>query len=184
VDVTPQMQKALQEIVDHHEIRKLLSVYCHGCDRGDQHRMAGVYLEEAWDDHGTYKGSGKGFAKQVMSNLASQRQKLVHLLGQSLIDVNGDEAGAETYFLASNVKADKDGHDVVHLLSGRYVDTLRRENGQWKIAKRICVREWSMSIDKEEDWLEHSNFVDSRMSGEDPSYAVLGLTHPGLPVRS
>jgi SnoaL-like domain len=184
VDLTPQMQKTLQEIIDHHEIRKLLNVYSHGCDRGDTHRMASVYLEDAWDDHGTYKGFGKGFVKQVMGNLAGEKQKLVHLLGQSLIEVRGDEAGAETYFMASNGKTNEGGREVVHLLSGRYVDTLRRENGAWKIAKRICVRDWSMSLDVEKDWLENSNFVEGRMSGQDPSYEVLGLEHPGLPAGS
>ena len=67
----------------------------------------------------------------------------------------------------------------MHLLSGRYVDTLRRENGAWKIAKRTCVRDWSMSLDSEKDWLENSNFVEGRMSGQDPSYEALGLEAPG-----
>ena len=65
------MNQTLQEIIDHHEIRKLLAVYCHGCDRGDEHRMASVYLDNGWDDHGTYKGPGKGFAKYVMNMLAT-----------------------------------------------------------------------------------------------------------------
>jgi len=66
------MEPILQEIVDHHEIRKLLSVYCHGCDRGDEHRMASVYLEDAGDDHGPYKGPGKGLVKRVMDNIATK----------------------------------------------------------------------------------------------------------------
>jgi hypothetical protein len=47
-----QMNPVLQEVIDHHEIRKVMSVYCHGCDRGDEARMASVYLEQSWDDHG------------------------------------------------------------------------------------------------------------------------------------
>ncbi len=180
MDFTPQMQKTLQEMMDHHEIRKLLGVYCQGCDRGDGPRMASVYLEDSWDDHGTFKGPGKAFVKEVMHSLATEKHKLVHLLGQSVIHVDIDAAGAETYFLASDITRRQDGREVVNLLSGRYVDTLSRENGQWKVAKRICVRDWSISLDVEKDWLENGNFVAGQMSGQDPIYAIFGLKHPGL----
>ncbi len=178
------MEPILQEIVDHHEIRKLLSVYCHGCDRGDEHRMASVYLEDAGDDHGPYKGPGKGLVKRVMDNIATKGQKLTHLLGQSSINVHGDEAGAETYFMATAVMTNPAGQEVVNLMGGRYVDTLRRTAGQWMISNRICVRDWSISLDVDKDWLANTNFVQGQTSGEDPSYAVLGLKHPGLPAGS
>jgi len=183
---TPEMNETLQELIDHHEIRKLLSVYCHGCDRGDEYRMAGVYREDAWDDHGSYKGPAREFAKFVMNAFATRRELLkgVHLLGQSLIRVIGNAAGAETYFIASSVVATEGGRKVVNLLSGRYVDNLVRENGQWRISKRVCVRDWSISLNVEKDWLENGNFVEGEMSGKDPSYAILGLEHPGLPLGS
>ena len=181
MDASLRMTEALQEVIDHHEIRKLLSVYCHGCDRGDEHRMASVYLDAALDDHGPYKGSGKGLAKRVMNNLM-QGQKLAHLLGQCLINVRGDEAGAETYFMATAVMKNQDGRDVVNLMGGRYVDTLSRDDGQWKISNRICVRDWSISLDVDKDWLENTGFVEGQKSGEDPSYTALGLQHPGLPA--
>ena len=184
MEVAPQVNQTLQEIIDHHEIRKLLSVYCHGCDRGDEHRMASVYLDDAWDDHGSYKGPGKQFVRQVMNALATGGPKLTHLLGQSLININGNEAGAETYFMASTIKTNQDGCEVANLMAGRYVDTLLRKNGQWKISKRICVRDWSISLDVEKNWIESGTFVEGQMSDQDPSYAILGLRHPGLPVAS
>jgi hypothetical protein len=178
------MNQILQEIIDHHEIRKLLAVYCHGCDRGDEQRMASVYLDDGWDDHGTYKGPGKGFAKYVMNMLATGSIKFAHSLGQSLINVKEDEAGAETYFVASGIETNPEGRKIGNLIFGRYVDTLRRTDGSWKILKRVCVRDWSISLDVEKDWLEHSNFVAGELSGDDPSYAVLGLKHPGLRAGS
>ena len=33
------MDPALQELIDYHEIRKMLMTYCHGCDRGEGPRM-------------------------------------------------------------------------------------------------------------------------------------------------
>jgi hypothetical protein len=38
------MDKRLQELLDHHDIAQTLKEYCHGCDRGDEDRMASVYL--------------------------------------------------------------------------------------------------------------------------------------------
>lgn len=172
-----QLSRTLQEMADHHEIRKVLSVYCHGCDRGDEARMSSVYIEDSWDDHGMYKGPGSGLAKRVMGNTGTHRT-VTHLLGQSLIDVRGDEAGAETYFLAVIAERDQPDGEVLTQLGGRFVDTFVRVEGEWKIKKRICVRDWSISLDVTKDHLANNNLVQGQLSGQDPSYAALGLSHP------
>jgi len=43
----------LQELLDHHEIRKHLAEYCHACDRGDEALMASCYTgPDSWHpDH-------------------------------------------------------------------------------------------------------------------------------------
>ena len=69
-------------------------------------------------------------------------------------------------------------------MGGRYVDTLRRAAGQWMISNRICVRDWSISLDVDKDGSQTPILSRARRSGEDPSYAVLGLKHPGLPAGS
>jgi hypothetical protein len=170
----------LQELLDHHEIRMLLAEYCHGCDRGDEVQMASVYCEESWDDHGRVRADGKAFSAQMTRELVDYASVCSHLLGQSLIRVQGDTAGAETYFLATVTYP---GKASVNQLGGRYVDTLERENGAWKIKKRICIRDWSMTVPVEADWLANDPFVGPSMSQNDPSYAALGLTHSGLPKR-
>jgi len=86
--------------------------------------------------------------------------------------------------MATAVMTNPAGQEVVNLMGGRYVDALRRTAGQWMISNRICVRDWSISLDVDKDWLANTNFVQGQTSGEDPSYAVLGLKHPGLPAES
>lgn len=172
-------EEKLQEVIDHHEIRKVLAIYCHGCDRGDGPRMASVYYEDSWDDHGAFKGSGPELVDRVMDNLAHRGVNSVHLLGQSLIEVKGATAGAETYFLATVLEKNDQGDEAVSLLGGRYVDTLERSHGEWKIRQRICVRDWSRTLDGVADRFKDSEFVQGKFSGADPSYGVLGLTHPG-----
>src|SRR3974390_288727 len=94
------MDPRIQEMLDHHDIKRTLAEYCHGCDRCDEPHMASVYRQESWDDHGHIKAPGPEFARLMTADILRRTQTLSHLLGQSLIKVDGDEAGAETYFLA------------------------------------------------------------------------------------
>jgi SnoaL-like domain len=168
----------LLELVDHHEIRKLIAIYAHGCDRGDGDMMASVYATPSRDAHGLFGGDGKDFTAMVMQQIVTHNITFFHTIGQSLIKVSGDAAGAETYFIASGRLTPEAAPEVVNLMGGRYVDQLVREKGQWKVKERICVRDWSISLDAKRDWLE--GFVQGQMSGDDPSYSVLGLRHSGL----
>ena len=81
------------------EIAELLARYCRGIDRLDTELIASVYHEDAYDDHGTFKGSGKEFARQVIGGL-SRYERTMHFLGTSLIEVEGNLAHGETYCVA------------------------------------------------------------------------------------
>lgn len=175
------MDPRLQELLDHHDIRQLLATYCHGCDRGDEVEMAGTYSADSWDDHGARKMDGRRFSIETVEESLRTTTVVSHLLGQSLIRVEGDRAGAETYFIATVRYPTADRGEIHNQLGGRYVDTLVREEGTWRIQRRICVREWSLSQPVERDWLAGKGFVDSRRGSADASYPVLGLRHSGNP---
>ena len=184
MDLIPQATATLQEIMDYHQIRKMLCVYCHGCDRGDGPRMRSVYGEDSWDDHGSvYRGPGLDFAEWSNKTLAKTGMRVSHILGQSQINVTGNQAGAETYFQATICGKEENGEDTLTLMGGRYVDNLIRDKGKWKINKRICVRDWSITLDVKMDSLRYQDFVQGQLSGEDPSYEALGLVHPGFPPK-
>jgi len=74
--------------------------------------------------------------------------------------------------------------ETLNLLGGRYVDALTRENGAWKIAKRLCVREWSSLQPITNDWLAGAGFIAARRDPADVSWDVLGLAHAGNPWLS
>ncbi|MCB2077691.1 MAG: nuclear transport factor 2 family protein [Novosphingobium sp.] len=170
----------LQELWDHHEIRQLLAVYCHGCDRADIPEMASVYCEDSWDDHGPNKCDGKEFSDLIIRQSLQTSRVVSHQLGQSLINVDGDTAGAETYFIASCLD-EQAGGEILNQLGGRYVDTLKREGGKWRIKKRLCVREWSISHTIAQDWLAGAGFIDTQRGPADVSWDVLGRTPSGVP---
>ena len=171
----------LQELWDHHQIRELLATYCHGCDRGDEVLMASTYCEDSWDDHGPRKMPGGRFAFETVEESLETTRVVSHLLGQSLIRVTGDEAGAETYFIATVIypARERGATETLNQLGGRYVDTLAREDERWLIRKRICVREWSISHPIERDWLAGRGFVDTARGQDDVSNAALGMTLTG-----
>jgi hypothetical protein len=174
------MDERLKAILDHHEITQTLKEYCHGCDRCDEERMASVYLEDGFDDHGNFKGPGREFAHLMTARILSTTESLFHMLGQSLIDVRGDEAGAETYFLAVSRDTREDGAPMCNQLGGRFVDKLERREGRWRIKHRIVVRDWSISMPIEADWTARAGLVDGQRSSADPSFAALGLAHGGV----
>ncbi len=175
------MHPRLQELLDHHDIRQLLAHYCHGCDRMDEVEMAATYAADSWDDHGPRKMQGRQFAIDTVAEASQSTTVVSHQLGQSLIKLDGDRAGVETYFIATLMYPPKDGVDVLNQLGGRYVDELVRENGKWLIAKRICVREWSCSQPVAGDFLAKAGFVETQRGQDDVSYAALGMAHSGNP---
>jgi hypothetical protein len=176
------MDPRLQEMLDHFEIRRTLSEYCHGLDRMDEVRVAGVYAKDSLDTHGPFNCTGQEFAVQVLQVMKGGASFAdAHLLGQSLIKVDGDTAGADTYFLSTCVRHEDAAPDSLLLLGGRYADTFVREDGRWKIKSRVCVRDWAITLPVESDWTEGMGFAQGQRSGDDPSFKVLGLTHSGVP---
>jgi len=173
------MDQRLQEMLDHYEITRTLADYCHGCDRCDEPYMTDVYLEDSWDDHGVFRAPGREFAAAMTKQICTTTNTLSHLLGQSLIKVVGDEAGAETYFLAVARTTREDGVEMCNQLGGRFVDKLQRTNGRWLIKHRCVVRDWSISMPIENDWTADQGLGDGQRSNADPSFAALGLVHAG-----
>jgi hypothetical protein len=175
------MDPRLQEMLDHYEIRRTLAEYCHACDRADEALMASVYTgADSLDDHGHIKAAGPEYAR-VMTGLVLERTEAIsHILGQSLIKVDGDSAGAETFFIAfMRLPASDRGPARMSQLIGRFVDRLERIDGIWKIRHRLCVRDTSMTTPIERDDYAAYGFVEATRDASDPGGALLGLAHRG-----
>lgn len=167
------MDPKLQALIDRAEILDVLHQYVHACDRSDQPRVVDVYHPDSFDNHGAYQGDGHTFAKVVCDGNA-ERETMSHLLGQSTIRVDGDRAGAETYFIAT-VTRFENGERHLDQMGGRYIDTLERRDGRWKIKDRVCTCEWSVTSRIEKQWHPDGQFVRGSFDRGDPSYRVLGI---------
>lgn len=172
------MDPQLQEIIDHHEIRKVLALYCHACDRGDAELMASVYAgEDSFDDHGLVQASGPEYAVRITANILERTDAVWHVLGQSMIKVDGDTAGVETFFLGFMRLKPVDGVAKLNQLAGRFVDKLERIEGRWKIKHRTCVRDTSITLRVEEDMQAGYGLKPGTRNAEDLGVALIGIAH-------
>ena len=142
---------------DKSELAELVAVLSSAVDRGDRERIVSCYAPESYDDHGTFKGSGAEFADFVCG--PRSMTQMHHLLGQSVFDVDGDEAWGETFFVFHGAAG-----EVLVSGCGRYVDYFRRIGGAWKLSYRRVVPDRSPAGD------DHSAYWSSRRDRTDPSY--------------
>jgi hypothetical protein len=132
-------QERIARLLDKEEIREALLHYTRGIDRHDVSLMARAYHADATDDHGDYIGPAAGFIEHANRVHAEGFFAHQHYVGNHTIDLDGDAARAETYFLASLRRND----GATMLCGGRYIDKLERREGKWAITHRTSMLEWA-----------------------------------------
>ena len=164
--------RVIQELLDKQAIREILERYCRGVDRLDAELIRSCYHSDAEDDHGGFKGNGWEFADYVVKALGEHALATTHMLAQSVIEIDGPVAWAETYVLANHSvkRAEGEGELWLETFAGRYVDQLERRAGDWKIRTRQVVHDWSR-VRKVEQTYPHDAFEQGgRGEHSDPSY--------------
>ena len=89
------------------------------------------------DDHGAFGGGRDAFIDWAFGYHTEHQLSHHHMVFNPTIDLAGDTAHAEVYWLffgENKVKPDT-------LAVGRYLDRLERRNGRWAIAARVCITE-------------------------------------------
>ena len=69
-------------------------------------------------------------------------QLALHVLGNMSIELHGDVAYVETYFV-SHTPGEQQGKPTHLTFGGRYLDRFERRNREWKIAHRTLVHDFS-----------------------------------------
>jgi hypothetical protein len=133
--------ETLEALLDREAIRDCLHRYCRGIDRLDEEALRSAYWPDASDRHGAYQGPAAGFIERALRNLQTAG-RMVHLLGNILIELHGDVAAAESYFLAFQEEPAAEGGARETLLCGRYVDRFEKREGDWRIAARTVTYDW------------------------------------------
>lgn len=147
------MMEQLRKLQDHEEIRQVIYQYCRALDRRDAELLAAVFHTDSSHEHAGYKGPSRDFCTFAIDFLhtivATQ-----HHAGNIIIELDGDVAFTETYWVAYHripasltdgqgaLVSHKPGVDEDLFIAGRYIDRFERRAGVWKIAHRTGVHDW------------------------------------------
>ena len=132
----------IETLLAKQEITDVVYRYARGIDRMDFELVRSCYHPDAYDDHGSFKGTVDEFI-DMAQDFMPRWTATMHFMGNVLVDeVDGDFARAETYAVAYNRREfpDKEGKDDVFGI--RYVDRFEKRNDQWLIAHRVVATEW------------------------------------------
>ena len=162
------------EIAAHIEIRQVLYRYCRGVDRGDRAMLKSVYHPDAEDDHGSWRGLGRDFADYIVDALDGADSASQHHITNVLIELDGDRAAVESYFLAFHPYRVDGQPERLAFVGGRYLDRFERRDGVWRIAKRRVVLDWTRSEVAGSAWAAEARFALGGRREQDPSADLFG----------
>lgn len=165
--------RQIDETISKQAIYELAVRYMRGLDRWDSALLHSVFHPDATVDYGFFQGKASDFVNFAMNALSTHLANH-HMIGQALIEVNGDQAAGEVYFQAFH-RLLENGKENDFVVVGRYVDRYERRNGVWKMSFRSEVNDWIRTDPAIDEW-------GSRMPGalrgsrrDDASYRVLPL---------
>lgn len=137
----PSMEARLQLLEDKEEIRTLLLDYGRTLDARDLKAYSELFAKDGeWiGGFGSVKGRAEllEFMKKNVGT-GPNRGNTYHLLTNFFIEVNGNTATTASRW--SYVIGNADKKPVLEH-SGRYEDTLVREDGRWKFQKRVVYND-------------------------------------------
>lgn len=167
------LRQEVRRLRDHEEIRQLLYRYARGIDRADGDLLRSVYAEGGTDQHGPFDGSGDEFAEVIVQG-AKKTGDLVgsHHITNILIELDGDRARAEVYFLTIHPHTDNARPEMA-VMFGRYLDLLERKDGRWGIVRRVAISDLTRNHLDGAEWAratEAGGYVGGRRGSHDRSY--------------
>ncbi len=151
------------------EIADVVLRYCRGVDRLDLALVRSCYHDGGIDHHTGFDGDADRYV-EWLRGLLPRFSGTMHMVGNQLIEVDGDVARSETYGTAHHWGEPIDDPTLNFVTGFRYVDRMERRNGEWRIAERWAVREWTRSIPAETVRPREGEGPTGRRDGTDPVY--------------
>ncbi|HEY8537880.1 MAG TPA: nuclear transport factor 2 family protein [Steroidobacteraceae bacterium] len=164
----------LQELEARQQITDVLYRYARGWDRLDEEALRSCFFPDAEHQHGGFKGKSQDFITRALPMVAKTRSTS-HMISNVTIEIRGNAAVSECYFLAHHRRATTDGKDEEdYFLGGRYVDRFERRDGEWKIARRIGLNSLERVVPRADRSFETAApDTFGKRKPEDPWYLLL-----------
>lgn len=144
--MTDELLARVEKLEAERDILHTLYRYGHTIDVGDEDGWAQCFTEDGafatsprFEGYKPYRIVGRQALTEFVHNHTRPPGLWhKHLLIEPLIEIDGDEAGVQSYFA---VLAEDGGEPIVRVF-GRYVDRMRRgADGRWRFAERNAYLE-------------------------------------------
>lgn len=140
-NLDPQTHDRKVEVLwDTHVIQALLIRYCRAFDRRDVDDAKATHWPDAMVDYPNFRGLAGAMCESADAIHGSQFASTQHYVTNTLIELDGDTAHTETYFIMAGLAKDS---ALTVMIGGRYIRRLERRHGEWRIAACVCLAEWS-----------------------------------------
>jgi ketosteroid isomerase-like protein len=168
--MTKELEARVKVLEDIEAIRKLKATYCDLCDAGlSNQRNVAALLSHFTDDARVDFGMGEGssfegkpaleiFFGQVVAGSVSFCMHMVH---NSVIEVDGDTATGRWYFEAPTTNA---ATEKAQWMAGRYEEEYVRRDGEWKFSS--IATHWFYVAPYDEGWGNATGDFRARAAGE------------------
>ena len=140
----------LQALLAREQIRECITGLARGEDRRNAPMISASYWPDATTDYGVFQGTFSDYLAWVVpgSDVIKNTQ---HVLGQSVIQIDGEDARAETHVISYHRLAmGEEERDTC--VGGRYLDRLERRDGEWRISARAMLYDWYQDWGRSIDW--------------------------------
>lgn len=129
----------LTQLRDERAIERALTLFARAMDDRDWTTMAQILTGDAEGDFGTGRLAGSAAIVDLIRGFLDKCGPTQHLLGNVVIDVDGDSATSRAYI--RDVHLGSAAEESVRFYTlGDYHDTWRRDgDGSWRLAERIKV---------------------------------------------
>ena len=132
-------QGKLQRLIDRQDILDCLTRFCRGTDRFDRALFLSAFHADATIAAGPFVGGPVALYDWAIPMHEAGQIATHHNLLNHTCDIAGDTAHTETYYIFVGRNRD----ESVWTAGGRYIDRLERRDGEWRIALRTNLIEWS-----------------------------------------
>lgn len=140
----------LLALLQRERIRDCIARLARGEDRRDAGLISASYWPDSITDYGVFSGTFAEYLAWVVPG-SPAIPVTQHVLGQSVIELDGDVARVETQ-VTSYHRIDTGSEHRDTIIGGRYLDRLERRDGEWRIAARTMLYDWFQDFGLAADW--------------------------------
>jgi hypothetical protein len=174
----------IQQLLDKQAIYEVLCRYCRGIDRLDKDLVLSCFVDDAPDTHlglggKVYEGTIEEYLEGEFETWRLVIAGVMHYIMNFSCEVEGDFAIAETYQMSTTWGVDPTDPRTNMQNSNRYIDRFERHDGEWKIAERKLMRNYTYVETRPAEFADRVNgWLPSARDRTDPVYEAFASVRP------